>query len=261
MTKNHYSRLRKNSNVLLTCEHASRRIPAKYKNLGLSKEILNGAKDLYDPGSIEVFRILEGKLKSNYLYSNVSRLVVDYNRMIDGANNKKNTFHASVLKTNLLTEIINGEQIVDIPINYFGNNKDFSREEKNRFTEYVSPYLEDGKKILSKINGFEKKYIIMIHSFFPTYNGDVRKVDIGVLYSKSKNISKKIIKNLRKNTNLKIGDNSPWKMTDVDGIFSGLEKEEEIEIIAFDINNKHLKNKKDINKIAILIHKSLIDSL
>lgn len=101
----------------------------------------------------------------------------------------------------------------------------------------------------------------MIHSFFPTYNGDVRKVDIGVLYSKSKNISKKIIKNLRKNTNLKIGDNSPWKMTDVDGIFSGLEKEEEIEIIAFDINNKHLKNKKDINKIAILIHKSLIDSL
>lgn len=101
----------------------------------------------------------------------------------------------------------------------------------------------------------------MIHSFFPVYNGDVRKVDMGVLYDKSKNVSKKIIKNLRKNTDLKIGDNNPWKMKDIDGIFSGLKKEDGIEIVAFDINNKHLRNKKDINKIALLIYKSLVDAL
>lgn len=261
MTKNHYFKVRKNSNVLFTCEHASKRMPAKYGSLGLSKEILAGAKDLYDPGAKEVFKILEEKLKSNYLYSNVSRLVVDYNRMLGGINNKKNTFHTSVLKTNLLTEINDKEQIVNIPVNFFKNNKDFIEEEKKRFDEFVVPYLEDGKRILDKISGFEKKYIIMIHSFFPVYNGEVRKVDIGVLYGKSKNISKKIIKNLRKNINLKIGDNSPWKMTDIDGIFSGLEKEDGIEIIAFDINNKHLRNKKDINKIALLIYKSLVAAL
>jgi len=261
MTKNHYSKSRKNSNILFTCEHASKRIPARYNNLGLSKGALAGAKDLYDPGAIEVFRILAEKFKSNYLYSNVSRLVADYNRMLGGTNNKKNTFHASVLKINLLTDMNGKEQMVDIPVNFFKNNKDFIKEEKNRFNEFVLPYLEDGKKILGKINGREKKYIIMIHSFFPVYNGDVRKVDMGVLYDKSKNVSKKIIKNLRKNTDLKIGDNNPWKMKDIDGIFSGLKKEDGIEIVAFDINNKHLRNKKDINKIALLIYKSLVDAL
>lgn len=257
MTKNHYYKLRKNSKILLTCEHSSKRIPIRYKNLGLSREILDGAKDLYDPGALEVFRMLEKKMKSNYLYSNVSRLVIDYNRIINGKNNKKNNFHACALKTNLLTEIKGREQMVDIPSNIFKNNKTAKSEEKKRFNEFVLPYLEDGKKILGEINGFEKKYIIMIHSFFPVYNANVRKVDIGVLYDKSKNVSRKIIKNLRKNTELEIGDNSPWKMTDVDGIFSSLEKEGEVEIVAFDINNKHLKSAKDIREIALLIYESL----
>ena len=257
MQKNHYKKLRKNCNIILTCEHASGRIPKEFGRLGLSKKEILGAKDLCDPGALEVLKILEKKLKASYLYSNISRLVVDYNRMIGGLNNSNNSFHAAVLKRDLMTETDGKEKIISIPLNCSYGKKDFVCEEKKRFEKFVAPYLDDAKKIVNKIRGFEKKYIIMIHSFFPTYNGDVRKVDIGVLYDQSKKISGDIIKNLRKNSTFKIGDNSPWKMTDIDGIFSKLEKEEDVEIICFDINNRNLRSKKDVVRVSNAIYRAL----
>lgn len=259
--QNHYSKFKKDSNILITCEHSSKRIPREYKNLGLKKNILLGAKDLYDPGSLEVFKILSKKLKSNYIYSNVSRLVIDYNRMIGGKNINNNTFHSGALKTNLLTEIDRKEELVEIPLNSIKDSKKFKKEEQGRFNRFVLPYLEDSREIIAKMNINEKRYIVMIHSFFPVYNGKTRKTDIGVLYDKSKGVSKNIIGYLRRNTKLEIGDNSPWKMTDVDGIFSDLEREEGVELVAFDINNKHLRDKKNIKMISQLLYGALRASL
>jgi predicted N-formylglutamate amidohydrolase len=259
MEKNHYLKSRKKSYILLTAEHASPRIPSGYRNLGLSRSERQGAKDLYDPGSLAVLRILEKKLDASYLYANISRLVIDCNRILDGKNRGKNTFHSGALKKQLLTDCGDGEKTITIPGNSFADEKKFLQEEKIRYGKYADPYKEAGCLLTDKILKIHQKaLIVMIHSFFPVYNGEKRKVDIGVLYDKSKKIGLKVVRSLRKNTTLNIGDNRPWKMSDADGgIFGHLQGKDEVGLLAFDINNKHLKSKKDIEKIAKLIYQAL----
>ncbi|MFA5994711.1 MAG: N-formylglutamate amidohydrolase [Parcubacteria group bacterium] len=258
MSKNHYQKLRKNSPFLLTAEHASARIPREYARLGLDQECRQGAKDLFDPGSLAVLRILENKLAASYLYSNISRLVVDYNRVLDGRNKKQNTFHSGAMKKELLVEKNGQEKVVTIPANSFSDEQDFSSEERKRYMKYVIEYREDGIRMLSRIKDKHKKAIIIsIHSFFPIYNGDKRKVDIGVLYDKSQKIGKQIVMSLQKNTKLNIGDNAPWKMSDVDGGIFGHLQGRNVELVAFDINNKHLKSQNDIEKISKLIYQAI----
>lgn len=255
MAKNHYLKLRKNSSILLTAEHASGRIPKEYKNLGLSRKERLGAKDLNDPGSLAVLRILEKGWGASYLYSNISRLVIDCNRVLDGKSKNKNTFHSGALKKQLLTDFGEGEKIITIPGNDISDEKEFLKEERKRYEKYAVPYKKAGYHATDQIlKTNEKVLIVMIHSFFPVYNGDKRKVDIGVLYDKSQKAGKKVVRVLRKNSSLNIGDNSPWKMSDVDGgIFGKLQEKKGVKLIAFDINNKHLRTKKDIQKIARLL--------
>ncbi len=260
MIKNHYSKFRKKSNILLTCEHASRRIPRKYGLLGLTRKQLQKAKDWNDVGSLEVMRGLEKKLGASYIYSNISRLVIDYNRRIDAKNKYENGFHSCPLKKELMIGN-NGEDIlIDIPKNVFSNKREFKQEEKKRFKKYVIPYQSDGLKIIKRMLNFHQNgYLIMIHSFYPKYNGYNRKEDIGVLFGNAKKSAGKIIGNLRKNSSLKIGSNKPWSLNDADkSIFHQVEEEmENIDLIVFDINNRHLQNKKDIKKIVNLITNSI----
>ncbi|EKE11000.1 MAG: N-formylglutamate amidohydrolase [uncultured bacterium] len=255
MEKNHYSKFRKKTNILLTAEHASPRIPKRYRNLGLSKKDCQGAKDLYDPGSLSVMRILEKESRASYLHSNISRLVIDCNRALDGKNNNKNTFHSGAMKKEILVERGGREDLVGIPSNQFSSEKGFIQEEKRRHEKFSMPYQEEGKKIIEKIKRFHGRAIIIsIHSFYPVYNGNKRMVDIGILYDNSRKIGKKAIRYLRERTDLVVGDNSPWKMSDADGgAFGKMQGCQGVELLAFDINNKNLKTKKGVKKVSRLI--------
>lgn len=259
MTKNFTIKIRPASPILLTAEHASARIPRSFNNLGLTQRDRIGAKDLYDPGSLEILRSLEKKLQASYLYANVSRLVIDHNRILHGKNKGKNTFHSGALKSQLLTDHGDGEKIIDIPGNSFLKEKEFLREEKIRYDMYVEPYKRSGYDAAKKIMCTHKRIlIVMIHSFFPVYHGDERKVDVGVLYARSRRIGKIIVNNLRTSSGLCIGDNEPWKMSDADGgIFGDLHMNNNVELVAFDINNKHLQTKKNIESMAKHVYRVL----
>jgi predicted N-formylglutamate amidohydrolase len=260
MTKNHFSRFRKKSNILLTCEHASKRIPREYGLLGLTKEQLMNSKDWYDPGSLGIMRGLEKKIGASYIYSDVSRLVIDYNRRIDASNKYENSFHSCPFKRDVLVEIDGEDEVVQIPDNVFTNKKNFLKEERRRFNKYVIPYQKDGLAIANKIIKLhEDGCVFLIHSFYPKYNGYKRTEDIGVLFESSNKKAKKIITSLRKNSSLKIGANKPWSFKDADkSIFYQIEEEmDNVDLIVFDINNKHLQNKRDIKKMVNLIAKSL----
>src|SRR4051794_1460937 len=65
--------------VLIVCEHASRRLPARYGNLGLSEEAL-ASHLAWDPGALEVARRMPKGLSATLIHQRFSRLVYDCNR-------------------------------------------------------------------------------------------------------------------------------------------------------------------------------------
>ena len=255
--------VRNDSNIFLTCEHASKNIPTEYKNLGLSQSELENAKDLYDPGSREMTEYLSKNLNSSALYSDVSRLVIDCNRKINAATKNKNTFHSCPLKTELIVENNGEECMVSIPENVFEDKGIFDQEEKIRYERYVVPYVNSVYDVLDKLRKKHKKtYIVQMHSFFPVYNGSERSVDIAVLYDEAEESANRIIESLRGKTDLVVAGNDPWSMKDTDGaVFEKVYDMDDVELIAFDVNNKHLKTREGIQSVSNLIFETLRSEL
>ena len=253
-----------NSNIFLTCEHASKNIPQKYENLGLSISELENCKDLYDPGAAEITQILAKELGANALVADISRLVIDYNRKLNSKTKNNNKHHSCALKTELLVEENGVEKMVKIPGNISTNDNKFEAEEQERYTEYVMPYINEGYVVIEKLRKKHKKtYVMQIHSFYPKYNGEERTVDIGVLYYPEKSANaEKLLNNLQEKTDLCVAGNRPWSMQDIDGVvFEEVEKMQDVEVIGFDINNKHLKTKKGIEKIVKLLLSAIQEEL
>ncbi|HDQ16797.1 MAG TPA: hypothetical protein ENN31_01585 [Candidatus Vogelbacteria bacterium] len=249
--KYHKSYINLKSPYILTCEHASDFIPPEYLDLGLSKEELKNSKDLYDPNSLDLAKKLFKSLKASLIYPQFSRLLIDANRNLDIDIKNCNTYHSACLKTDLLVEKDNKEYLIPIP----GNN---ILEEKKRWGKYIKPYLLETEKLVEKLlKKFSQVYIFQIHSFYPKYNGEIRNVDIGVVHNQTK-IAKKFINELKNQTELTIGDNKPWGMSVVGGgIFYNLAKDERIEDIGLDINNKLLTTDREIEKIEKILTTSI----
>ena len=248
---------RKMNNLLLTCEHGSRRIPRRYNRLGLTKRELDGAKDLHDVGALDLMKEMARLSRASYLYTTQSRLVIDCNRQINGVKKAKNTFHASALKQTLLTEIDGEEKIIPVP----GNALKSKREERSRFAHFAQPYQEHGKMIAEKICAQHgHACIVQIHSFYPLYNGEERKTDIGILYNQSSHMAHKLINALREQTSLRIDANKPWDFRSPNvqgGAFYPLEKSKEIDIVVIEMNMKHLRTRTNQKKIARLLCRSI----
>lgn len=251
---------RKVNNLLLTCEHGSRRIPRRYNRLGLSKRELDGAKDLHDIGSLSLMQEMARQLRASYLYAMQSRLVIDCNRQINGTKKAKNTFHASALKQTLLTEIDGKEVIIPVP----GNACKSKKEEKSRFDHFARPYQEHGRMIAEKVCAIHgHAFVIQIHSFYPFYNGEERTTDIGILFNQSLHRAHQLINVLRKRTSLCIDANKPWNFRSPDvqgGAFYPLERKHDIDIIVIEVNMKHLSSHAKQKKIAQLLCRSISEA-
>ncbi|PID52629.1 MAG: hypothetical protein CR972_00960 [Candidatus Moraniibacteriota bacterium] len=247
--------IKNNSHIFFTCEHASQYIPEKYNNLGLSQEDLKNSKDLYDVASREMTEYLSKNLNASALYAKISRLVIDYNRKLNAATKNINTFHSCPLKTELLVEKYGTEKMIKIPENIFVKKEYFDNEERSRYQMYAVPYINSAYDVLDELRKKHKKiFIVQIHSFFPTYNGVKRDVDIAVLFDDAEETANHIIKDLQSRTNLVVAGNNPWSMKDTDGVvFEKVYDMDDVEIIAFDINNKHLTTKEGIKNISQLL--------
>jgi predicted N-formylglutamate amidohydrolase len=242
------------SPILLTCEHASGRIPKRFGKLGLTIAELNGAKDLYDPGSLELARKMAQLLNCSLLTSNVSRLVIDYNRRLDMKGVAKNTYHAPALKLELLTEIKGAETRVPIPMNH--------RERasaKMRYHTYVEPYKNAGVKLATKLAQLHGTCIVFsVHSFYPLYNGSVRTVDVDIMFDVAKKLGTRIARAAAGLTTLRVATNKPWGMKDADGgVFNALQFNSQTQVLASDVNNRLLTNVTSIREIASVLAQSI----
>ena len=185
---------------MLTCEHASNRLPAAFKK-AIPAEVLKTHR-AYDIGALAVFRKLVKFAKPEfYCEGKFSRLFVDLNRTITN----KSAFSEYY------------EQL----------DKATASKVKAQATAYWSEYRTVIEKFV-KANAKKEIIHLGIHSFTPELNGKVRNTDIGILYDPSRpkecelaQVIKAEIKRLH--PEMKVRFNYPYKGTS-DGLTTTLRK-------------------------------------
>ena len=191
----------KNKSILiLTCEHASNRLPAAFKS-AVPAEVLKTHR-AYDVGAVQVFRKLVKFAKPEFFSEGkYSRLFVDLNRTITN----KSAFS-----------------------DYLRDNAKAKAQATAYWTEYrtaIEKFVESALKPKTQAATIVH---LGIHSFTPELNGKVRNTDIGILYDPTRpqerayaNVIKAEIKRLY--PAMKVRFNYPYKGT-TDGLTTTLRK-------------------------------------
>ena len=184
----------KKSEFIILCDHASNHIPSEYKNLGLSENALN-THIAHDIGAKEVATYIAKLLECPLVMSNFSRLLIDSNRGIDDPT--------------LIMKISDGKIIE--------GNKNISflndcKEKKKRINNYYNIYHNKISEIISrslKNNIFPA--IISIHSFTPSFGGNKRSTELGILWDSDNRLPDIFFNYLNKNhKDIIVGNNKPY---------------------------------------------------
>jgi len=190
--------------LILTCEHASNRLPAAFKK-AVPAEVLKTHR-AYDIGAVQVFRKLVKFAKPEFFCEGkFSRLFVDLNRTITN----KSAFS-----------------------DYLRNNENAKAQATAYWNEYraaIEKFVDSALKPKTRAAKSAPTIIHLgIHSFTPELNGKVRNTDIGILYDPTRpqecayaRVIKDEIKRLY--PAMKVRFNYPYKGTS-DGLTTTLRK-------------------------------------
>jgi predicted N-formylglutamate amidohydrolase len=175
--------------VLVTCDHASRRVPKSLRSLGLDAESLT-LHIAWDIGAADVSRGLALRLDAPAILAGYSRLVIDCNRDLDDPTS--------------MPAVSDG---VPVP-----GNRDLSPVAKAQRVEALfKPY--HGSVELA-LGGFAARgvhpAVLSIHSFTPVMNGFERPWHIGILWDKDPRMAVPVLAALRRERGLVVGDNEPY---------------------------------------------------
>lgn len=173
--------------LLLSCEHASAKVPAHLRGCipqGILKTHL-----AFDKGALSCAQELSREYQVSLWEGEVSRLVCDLNRSAES------------------------------PDLFSRYTKTLSPELKKKILErYFLPYRQDIELAVKKSLIKEDNLLhLSIHSFTPVLRGEVRRNDIGILFDpKSQNEKKwadQFRKNFKKVCGLRVAMNEPYKGT------------------------------------------------
>ncbi|MEH6402929.1 MAG: N-formylglutamate amidohydrolase [Sneathiella sp.] len=176
---------------LVICEHASNFVPAELNTLGLSEETLL-SHIAWDPGAIEVARMVSENLQSPLIAQKISRLVYDCNRPLDAKDAAPYFTERGTVPGNK-----------DLPL----------AEIRRRFDAYYAPFWT---AINNQLNGGAQKALVTIHSFTPVYNGKTRAVEVGVLHDEESPFADILLDEMRMSGNYNVCRNEPY--APVDGV-------------------------------------------
>ena len=208
--------------LMLTCEHASNRLPAAFKK-AVPADVLKTHR-AYDIGALLVFSKLVRFAKPEFCCEGkFSRLFVDLNRTITNKSAFSEYYEALE-----------------------ASDKAAAEKAKAQATAYWKEYRECVEKFVASNKSTEIVHL-GIHSFTPVLNGKVRNTDIGILYDPARpqerayaNVIKDEIKRLY--PDMKVRFNYPYKGTS-DGLTSTLRKKfgQRYVGIEIEINQKFFK--------------------
>ena len=186
---------------IISCEHASNRVPPGFSHLFKGKEKVLSSHQAYDAGAANLARRLSGRLKSSVYLGSISRLLIDLNR---SPSNRKSLYSAYSRKLQ-------------------------QKDRELLLNKYYLPYREKVTGATSELIDKSNHVLhISIHSFVPVKNGKARKADIGLLYDPVQNIEKDICNFLvellkKKVASLRVRRNYPY-LGKSDGFTSFLRK-------------------------------------
>lgn len=184
------------SRVVLTCDHASNRLPEALGTLGISAADL-GSHIGWDIGAAAVARRLSELLDATLVLSGYSRLVIDCNRPP---------------RVGTAIPAVSGG--VRIPGNE-GLDAD-AREARRRafhapYHGAISAVLDERTRAFGASGG---PVLLSIHSFTPELYGQKRPWPISLLYGSDARLAHRFLEALRRDPALLVGDNEPYRVTE-----------------------------------------------
>lgn len=150
---------------LISCEHASNRVPELFAHLFRGQEKVLSSHQAYDPGAAEFASKLAGVLPAPIYRGSITRLLVDLNR---SPANKKSLF----TQYSRRLEQADREQLL----------KKYYQPYRAKVEKAVNETIDQGEPVLH----------ISVHSFTPVKRGKVRKADIGLLYDPARKAEKHV---------------------------------------------------------------------
>ena len=175
--------------ALLTCEHASMRLPAPWE-WPLDDRRLVGDHWSWDPGAAEVCADLARDLGACAVLSRFTRLLCDPNRA-EGSGN-------------LFRDIADGAPIL--------LNADLSAAEvERRLAGYYRPFHAAVDRAAVAHPG---RLVFSVHTFSPIYEGQRREVEVAVLYDHAEEDLGHLFAHAMEQQGLKVWHNEPWSGKD-----------------------------------------------
>ena len=181
------------SDFLLACDHAGRDIPHSLDALGLSETEL-ASHIAWDIGAAGVARRLAERLDATLVLQPYSRLVIDCNRTPGSVE--------SIAERSEWTYIARNENLPPAAI-------------EARRCEIFQPYHDALREIIDARQRQRRQTILVsVHSFTPSYRGAARPWHIGVMYHRDARLATELLKLLRRDERLPVGDNEPYSISD-----------------------------------------------
>jgi predicted N-formylglutamate amidohydrolase len=181
------------SPYLFTCDHYGRLIPKALGDLGLGEGELT-RHIAWDIGIAGVAEMLSRNLDAHLIAQNYSRLVIDCNR-----------------PPHVASSIPRMSEATTIP----GNEGLAGEAAAIRRREIFDPYHRRIDAVIDqRLRDRMPTVLVALHSFTPVYAGIPRPWHIGTLYHRDTTLPPLVLKLLRGEPDLIVGNNEPYAVSD-----------------------------------------------
>ncbi|MCC7501763.1 MAG: N-formylglutamate amidohydrolase [Flavobacteriales bacterium] len=224
--------------LLLTCEHGGNKVPSTYRSLFTGADEVLRSHRGWDPGALGLFELLKADADAHF-HSTTSRLLVELNR----------SPHHPALFSRFTRSL-------PVP------------ERKKLLERYYMPYRSAVEEQVSKWTAKREAVMhVAVHSFTPVLNGEVRTLDIGLLYDPMRRTEKQWAERWREamlaiDGTVEVRMNKPY-LGKADGFPTHLRKLHRAHYtgIELEVNQGHLVNGKFPKDLVTLVRESLRRSL
>ena len=142
------------TSVVVSCEHAGHRVPARYRHLFAGHQGVLESHRGWDPGTLRLGKFFSWQLSAPLVATTITRLLVEPNR---------SPRHPALFS----------EFSAVLP----------PEERKRLVREYYVPHREKVEVLVSE--EIARKHVVIhlgMHSFTPVWGAQVRRADVGLLY-------------------------------------------------------------------------------
>ncbi|HEY4973053.1 MAG TPA: N-formylglutamate amidohydrolase [Steroidobacteraceae bacterium] len=184
---------KRRSNFVLVVDHASRRIPQRLGDLGLSAAELQ-RHIAWDIGALGVARQVAAELDATLVAQNYSRLVIDCNR-----------------DPKVASSIPTVGESIEIP----GNIGLSEQQIAARRSEIFDPYHDQVRALLDeRLAAGRPTFLISQHSMTNIFRGVRREMHAAILYNRDRRFAGLVLDMLRRERDLHVADNEPYFVSD-----------------------------------------------